>query len=115
SPEPFQPARSWAILARERPTLLFSVPSVYRALLAAAPMDARSTVSSVRRCISAGEPLPPSLFDAWRETTGHEILDGIGSTEMLHIYLSSFPGAARPGTLAGVVPGYEVRIADEHG
>lgn len=115
APDAFQPARSWAILERERPTLFFSVPSVYRTLLDGPCADPRATLAGVRRCLSAGEALPAGLFEAWREHTGHEILDGIGATEMLHIFLSNFPGEARPGTLARVVPGYEVKIVDEHG
>ncbi len=113
SPEPFRADRSWALLASERPTLFFSVPSVYRALLSAAPRDARASLGSVRRCLSAGEALPPGVLAAWGAATGREILDGLGSTEMLHIYLTNLPGAARPGALGSVVPGYDVKIVDE--
>jgi benzoate-CoA ligase family protein len=114
SPEPFDPSRSWRLLAEERPTLLFAVPSVYRALLDRAGAT-RESVATVRLCVSAGEGLPESLFEQWRQRFGLEIVDGIGSTEALHIYLSNRPGACRPGTLGTPVPGYEVRIVDDAG
>jgi acyl-coenzyme A synthetase/AMP-(fatty) acid ligase len=114
SPEPFDPSRSWRLLAEERPTLLFAVPSVYRALLDHAGAS-RESLASVRLCLSAGEGLPESLFEQWRQRFGLEIVDGIGSTEALHIYLSNRPGACHPGTLGMPVPGYEVRIVDEAG
>ena len=112
SPEAFRPDRAWALLERERPTLFFSVPSCYRALL---EIDARGALPFVRLCLSAGEGLPPGVFEQWRARTGHEILDGIGSTEMLHIYLSNLPGRASAGTLGEVIRGYEVKIVDEEG
>ena len=115
APDAFVPARAWRILAEERPSIVFSVPSAYRALLEHAPADARSVLGGVRRCVSAGEALPETLFLAWRERLGVEILDGLGSTEALHIFLSARPGNARAGTVGHPVPGYEVEIVDDRG
>jgi len=96
-------------IARERPTLLYSVPTSYAALLAL-PDSERHDVSSLRRCISAGESLPAPIFERWRARFGLEILDGIGSTEIGYIAISNFPGRARPGTSGQVIPGYEARV-----
>ncbi len=115
SPEPFAPTRTWATLARERPSLFFAVPSVYRALLDQAPADAADALASVRIAVSAGESLPEPLFEEWRRRFGIEILDGIGSTEMLHIYLSNRPGAVVRGTVGRPVAGYDVRLVCDDG
>ena len=115
SPEPFAPARTWRILAEEQPTLFFAVPAVYRALLDSAPAEAARSLARVRRFVSAGEALPEAIFHAWKERFGAEILDGIGSTEALHIFLSNRPGECVPGTLGRPVPGYDVEVVDEHG
>jgi acyl-coenzyme A synthetase/AMP-(fatty) acid ligase len=72
-------------------------------------------LSSLHLCVSAGEPLPAELFNRWKERFGVEILDGIGSTEALHIFLSNRAGQVRPGSSGTPVPGYELRIADEKG
>jgi benzoate-CoA ligase family protein len=96
-------------IARERPTLLYSVPTGYAALLAI-PQSERFDTSSLRRCISAGESLPAPIFERWRERFGLEILDGIGSTEIGYIAISNFPGRARPGTSGQIIPGYEARV-----
>jgi benzoate-CoA ligase family protein len=114
SPEPFDASRSWRLIEKERPSLLFAVPSVYRAMLDLADPDA-NILASVRLCLSAGEGLPESLFEQWRRRFQLEIIDGVGSTEALHVYLSNRPGACRPGTLGTPVPGYDVRIVDEAG
>ena len=66
-------------------------------------------------CVSAGEQLPAALYEKWRARFGVEIIDGIGSTEILHIYISNRPGQVRPGSTGQVVPGYEARIVDDHG
>ncbi|MBX6765962.1 MAG: AMP-binding protein, partial [Actinomadura rubrobrunea] len=95
------------------PTLFFAVPTFYAALLAAdLPRD---TFSSVRLAVSAGEALPAELYRRFTERFGVEIIDGIGSTEALHIFLSNRPGRVRPGTSGTPVPGYDVRVVDEHG
>ncbi|HVW44639.1 MAG TPA: benzoate-CoA ligase family protein [Amycolatopsis sp.] len=93
-----------------RPTLFFGVPTFYSALLASDIPD--DTFISVRHAVSAGEPLPAVLFDRFRDRFGVEILDGIGSTEALHIFLSNRPGAVVPGTTGTAVPGYDVEIRD---
>lgn len=115
APDAFVPARTWRILAEERPTLFFSVPSAYRALLEHAPADASAVLAGIRLLVSAGESLPEALFLAWKERLGVEILDGLGSTEALHIFLSARPGSGRGGTVGRPVPGYEVEIVDDHG
>jgi len=96
-------------IARERPSLLYWVPTGYAALLAL-PESERHDVSSLRRCISAGESLPAPLYERWRARFGLEILDGIGSTEIGYIAISNFPDRARPGTSGQVIPGYEARV-----
>jgi benzoate-CoA ligase len=101
------------LVREERPTLFFSVPTFYAALLAAdLPED---TFASIRHAVSAGEPLPAELFHRFRARFGVEILDGIGSTEMTHIYVSNRPGRCRPGSSGTPVGGYRVRLADEQG
>jgi benzoate-CoA ligase family protein len=101
------------IIERHRPTLFFSVPTHYAMLLAHHDRDV--DLSSIRRAVSAGEALPPALFERFRDRFGIEILDGIGSTEVLHIFISNQPGRVRPGSSGVVVPGYEARLVDEHG
>ena len=115
SPEPFSPARTWEILTRAHPSLFVAVPSVYRALVDAVPDEARDALSSVRIAVSAGESLPERVFDEWRRRFGIEILDGIGSTEMLHIYLSNRTGAVVRGSVGRPVPGYDARLVAEDG
>jgi benzoate-CoA ligase family protein len=100
-------------LAADRPTLFFGVPTFYAALLSAdLPADA---FASVRRAVSAGEPLPAPIYRRFAERFGVEILDGIGATEALHIFVSNRPGEVRPGTTGVPVPGYDVRIVDDSG
>jgi benzoate-CoA ligase family protein len=95
------------------PTLFFGVPTFYSALLNSTIPD--DTFASVRQGVSAGEPLPPVLFKRFQERFGVEILDGLGSTEALHIFLSNRPGSARPGSSGTPVPGYKVELRDETG
>jgi benzoate-CoA ligase len=104
------PQTALECVERFRPSLFFSVPALYRAMLARPAAD----LSSVRLCVSAAEALPSSTAERWKERYGVEIADGIGSTEMLHIYCSNRPGEMRYGTSGKPVPGYELRI-DEHG
>ncbi len=112
-PERPEPAQAYDVITRERPTLFFAVPTFYAALLAAP--STRADLSSLRLCVSAGEALPKALYKRWRARFGVEILDGIGSTEVGYIFVSNFPGRARPGTSGQVVAGYEVRITDPEG
>ena len=99
-------------IAEFRPTICFTAPTAYRAMCG---MLAEHDVSSLRQCVSAGETLPLSVFEAWRGATGIKIIDGIGATEMLHIFISAAGDDIRPGATGRVVPGYEARIVDEHG
>ena len=103
------------LITRERPTILFTAPTFYAALLAYPEADFRYDLSSLRFAVSAGEALPKPLFDSWKRRFGTEILDGIGSTEMLHIFISNIPGEARGGTSGRVVPGYRAKIVDDDG
>jgi benzoate-CoA ligase family protein len=102
------------ILARRRPTILFAVPTFFAALLRETARGLALDFSSVRFAVSAGEPLPAKIFTQFRERFGEEILDGIGSTEMLHIFISNVPGRARPGTCGKPVSGYSARILDDN-
>ena len=104
------PASVYQAIERHRPTLLFSVPTGY-AILLAHPGD--FDLSSVRLALSAGEALPPAIHERFKRRFGIEILDGIGSTEALHTFISNRPGAVRPGSSGLLVPGYEARILDD--
>jgi benzoate-CoA ligase len=99
---------------RFKPTLFFSVPTLYNAMLNL-PGAGGYDLSSVRRCVSAAEPLSPAVLRRWHETFGLDILDGIGSTEMLHIYCSNRPDRVVPGTSGEPVPGYELKLLDDEG
>jgi len=101
-------------LTERKPTLFFGVPTLYAGMLASPAFPAKKDLA-LRVCISAGEALPPQISKSFKEKTGVEILDGIGSTEMLHIFLSNRPGELRYGTTGKPVPGYELRLVDEHG
>ena len=93
-------------------TVCFTAPTAYRAMLAKL---AEHDVSSLRKCVSAGETLPQATFDAWHAATGIKILDGIGATEMLHIFIGSPEDEIRPGATGKPVPGYEARVVDASG
>jgi benzoate-CoA ligase len=101
-------------IAEERPTLFFSAPTLYNAMLNFDGFDTFD-LSSVRHCVSAAESLPAEVWRRWKERTGLPILDGIGSTEMLHIYCSNRPGDVRPGSSGLPVPGYEIKLLDDEG
>ncbi len=101
-------------LVERKPTIFYGVPTLYAALLASPAFPEKSQLS-LRICTSAGEALPANLGERWTERTGTEILDGIGSTEMLHIFISNRPGEVRYGTTGKPVPGYDVRLLDDHG
>ncbi|MGH8928015.1 MAG: AMP-binding protein, partial [Acidimicrobiia bacterium] len=97
-----------------RPTIYFSVPALYNAILAH-PAFSETDWSSVRLGVSAAEPLPPEIWHRFHDRTRIEILDGLGSTEMLHIYCSNRQGKVKPGTSGAAVDGYELVIRDEEG
>ena len=99
---------------RFRPTFLTCVPTMFNNMLRSERIGSVD-LSSLRVSLSAGEALPPELYAAWKDRTGVEILDGIGSAEMFHIYISNRPGDVRPGSLGRIVPGYEARIVDAEG
>jgi benzoate-CoA ligase family protein len=101
-------------VGRVRPTLFFSVPALYAAMVRA-PGASEVDFSTVRACVSAAEALPAAVLSRWQAMTGVPILDGIGSTEMLHIYCSNTLADLAPGTSGRPVPGYEMRLVDEHG
>jgi benzoate-CoA ligase len=101
-------------LVEKQPTIFYGVPTLYAALLAS-PNFPENSKLKLRVCVSAGEALPEGLGKRWTERTGVEILDGIGSTEMLHIFISNRPGEVRYGTTGKPVPGYEVRLVDDQG
>jgi benzoate-CoA ligase len=105
----------FASMHRYQPTFFFGVPTLYAAMLQIQDAAQKYNPSSLRLCLSAGEALPAELFTRWRERFGVEILDGIGSTEILHIFLSNRAGQVRPGSSGTPIPGYELRIADENG
>jgi 2-aminobenzoate-CoA ligase len=104
------PAHLLDAVERFRATAAFTAPTAYRAM---AGMLAGRDVSSLRLCVSAGEALPRATFEAWRAATGLAIVDGIGATEMLHIFISASGDGVRPGSTGRVVPGYEARVVDD--
>jgi 2-aminobenzoate-CoA ligase len=101
-----------AAIERYRATVCFTAPTAYRAMLAI--LD-RHDVSSLRTCVSAGEMLPKAAFDAWLDAIGIKLLDGIGATEMMHIFIGAPEEAIRPGSTGIPVPGYEAKLIDDHG
>jgi 2-aminobenzoate-CoA ligase len=101
-----------AAIDRHRATICFTAPTAYRAMLGKL---SEHDISSLRKCVSAGEALPKATFDAWLTATGIKILDGIGATEMLHIFIGSPEHAIRAGATGKPVPGYEAHVVDEHG
>ncbi len=103
------------IFATEEPTVFCGVPTFFAALNAARAGRDDKPVSKLRICTSAGEALPREVGESWRRAWGVDIVDGVGSTEMLHIFLSNRPGDIEYGTSGTAVPGYEVRLVDEHG
>ena len=107
------PPRLASVLESTRPTLFFGAPTAYAAMLAAGLPD--DAFAGVRLGVSAGEAFPADLYRRFTARFGIEVLDGIGSTEALHIFLSNRPGRVRPGTTGEVVPGYELRIEDPDG
>ncbi|MGO8753586.1 MAG: benzoate-CoA ligase family protein [Thermoguttaceae bacterium] len=114
-PERPLPEKVFETIDCHRPTVFYGVPTSYAALLQEAEKAGRTSLHDVRMCVSAGETLPRHLFLRWRERFGVEILDGIGSTEILHIFISNRPGRARAGSTGEIVPGFQARIVDDNG
>jgi benzoate-CoA ligase family protein len=109
-----KPGPIFAAIARYRPSLFFGLPTLYTAM-AAAPEAAGADLSSIRLCLSAAEVLAGEVAERWKRIGGHDIIEGLGSTEMLHIYLSNTPEAWRRGAAGRPVPGYEVELRDPEG
>jgi benzoate-CoA ligase family protein len=116
SPARPEPAGIYTNIERYRPTLFFSVPSNYAALLSHHRQNGEEfDLSSIRHAISAGESLPAPLFERFKERFGIEILDALGSTETLQMVISNLPGEVRPGSSGKIIPGYEAKLIDENG
>ncbi|MDJ0686633.1 MAG: benzoate-CoA ligase family protein [Alphaproteobacteria bacterium] len=113
-PGPPTPDAVNAILRDGRPTVFYGVPTLFGMLLASQDLPSPGA-HALRLCTSAGEPLPADLLRRWRDTTGTDIIDGIGTTEMLHIFLSNSPDDITPGSTGRPVPGYGVRLVGEDG
>ena len=112
-PGPPHPASVFDLIERHRPTLFFSVPSHYAALLAHTRAGADFDLSSIRHGVSAGEALPAAIFERFKSRFGVEILDAIGSTEALHMFIANRPGCVRPGSSGQIIPGMDARIVDD--
>src|SRR5260370_41074671 len=108
------PAAVSRVLREHQPTIFCGVPTLYNAMLASNDLPQGEELA-LRQCVSAGEPLPQEIGRRWSARIGVDILDGIGSTEMLHIFLSNRPGEVRYGTTGKPIPGYELKIVDEEG
>ncbi len=108
------PTAVFARLTKHEPSIFYGVPTLFAALLASPELPSANKVN-LRRCTSAGEALPKDLGERWQRHFGVDILDGIGSTEMLHIFMSNQPNDVRYGTTGQAVPGYEIRLVDDQG
>ncbi len=108
------PEALFARIARHRPTILINVPKLIKEMVDY-PDAAAQDLSSLRFATSAGEALPPALYDRWMSTFGVELLDGLGTAEMWHVFLTNRPGEVRPGTLGKPVVGFDVRVRDSDG
>jgi benzoate-CoA ligase len=109
------PEVAFQVISERRPTIFFGAPTLYAGMLALPDAASRFDTSSLRLCVSAGEALPAELFNRWRDRFGVEILDGIGSTEILHIFISNRAGSVVPGSSGQLVPGYQALLLDEGG
>ena len=112
---PFEPGRMLDTIQRHRINVLFCAPTSYKLMLELPEMERRFDLGSLRLCVSAAEPLPAATYEEWVSRTGAELLDGIGSTEMFHMFVSSVKGRVRPGATGIPVPGYDCRVVNEEG
>jgi acetyl-CoA synthetase len=103
-----------SVIERDRPTILFGLPTLYSSLLSYPGSDERD-LSSLRLCVSAAEVLSSEMFREWRRRYGLSIVEGLGSTELLHMYLSNRVDKPKPGASGARVPGYEIKLTDAHG
>jgi len=103
------------LFKRYRPTVFFAVPAVFRALIEYARQGNKLETGQLRFCVSAGEVLPVATWHEWKEVSGAEILEGLGTTELLHCFIHNFPSRYRPGSSGLALEGYEVKLTDEHG
>ena len=110
--EEASPPKLAEAIGRHAATVCFTAPTAYRAI---AGLAGARDLASLRKCVSAGETLPRGTFELWERTTGVKIIDGIGTTEMLHIFISSPESEIRPGSTGRVVAGYQARVIDEEG
>ncbi len=108
------PLRAMALIEKHRPTCFYGVPTFYMSMLRATSEGQSCDFSSVRLFMSAGENLPSSIWQQWKDKTGAEILDGIGSTEVGHMYIANRPGEVKPGSSGKLNLGYEAKIVDEY-
>ena len=108
------PDAVFELMRRHQPTVFYAVPTLYASMLAHKNMARGAGSDRLRLCVSAGEALPPALGERWRATAGVDVVDGIGSTEMFQTFLSNRPGDVRYGSTGKPVPGYELKIVDEH-
>jgi benzoate-CoA ligase family protein len=108
------PEKLFEVIERYRPTILTTVPTMINSMLNAPDAGSRD-LTSLRFCYSAGEALPPELYERWKNSLGVEICDGIGSAEMFHIYVTNRPSDVKPGSLGKIVDGYEAKIVDAGG
>jgi benzoate-CoA ligase family protein len=111
-PEKPDPEKALQIIDRYRPTFFFSVPTLFARFLR---VEKKYDLSSLRVCLSSGEPLPPAIFHQWKERTGLELLDVVGSTEATHDFLANRPGRAKAGSSGEVTPAFEAKIVDDEG
>jgi 2-aminobenzoate-CoA ligase len=112
---PFEPERMLDAFQRYRVSVAFCAATSYRLMLRVPELTQRFDLGSLRLCVSAAEPLPATTYEEWVARTGKECLDGIGSTELFHIFISSLPGRVKPGATGVPVAGYDCRVVDEQG
>jgi 4-hydroxybenzoate-CoA ligase len=121
-----KPEGMFQYLEKFRPTIFFGIPTLYGQMLehkekqdeengTVPDPNANHEFSSVRICVSAGEALPPDIYHRWKKRFGIDIIDGIGTTEMLHIFIANLPGEVKPGSTGKPVPGYELKLVDDNG
>ena len=113
-PDKPTPERLFELICAHRPTVLVNVPTMVNHMVSH-PAAGEADLSSLRLATSAGEALPVELYERWKGAFGVELLDGLGTAEMWHVFISARAGAVRPGTMGSVVPGFEVRVTDDDG